>query len=230
MTCDDTAMIRKPEKGLFVVGTGTDVGKTYVSCLIVRELHDAGVRVGVYKPVASGCRRQSDELISADAEQLWKAAGKPKSLDAVTPQRFSASLAPNVAARREGKEVKAELLRSGLRAWDDSDFMLVEGIGGLMSPVSNEDLVIDLAADFQMPLLLVVANRLGCINSALLALDVLKQRALKAVGIVLNDVSKSLDGSGISNRSEIERLTDVPIWAHVRFGENDINVSSLLGL
>lgn len=218
MTCDDIRMTENINKGLFVTGTGTEVGKTYVTSLIAKGLYEAGVRVGVYKPVASGCIWRGDKLFSEDAEKLWLAAGKPKTLDQVTPQRFAAALAPNVAAREEGKEVDADLLRRGLSSWSDSDFVLVEGVGGLLSPISEDELVAVLAVDIDLPLLVVVDNRLGCINQTLLTLNAAEKYGLDVSGIVLNDVTHSADESATSNRSEIERLTDVPVLDHVKYG------------
>src|SRR5689334_18385594 len=107
-------------RGLFITGTGTGVGKTYVGALIARALRDAGKRVGVYKPVASGCERSDDEFLSPDAIALWDAAGRPGSLSQVCPQTFSAPLAPHLAARAEGKRVDSKLLRDGIKVWLDS--------------------------------------------------------------------------------------------------------------
>ena len=106
-------MTRK-SPGFFVTGTDTGVGKTYFAALLVRALTEAGSRVGVYKPVASGCAKNGGRLVSDDALRLWEAAGKPGELDAVCPQRFEAPLAPHLAARKEGKEIDNELLREGL--------------------------------------------------------------------------------------------------------------------
>ena len=145
-------MVREAINGLFITGTDTEVGKTFVTSLIARASREKGANVGVYKPVASGCMLRGDDLFSEDAEQLWIAAGRPKTLGDVTPQRFAAPLAPNIAAKAEGKRIDAELLRSGLEAWRDSDVVLVEGVGGLMSPISDDDLVRDLAVDFGFPL------------------------------------------------------------------------------
>ena len=94
-------------RGLFITGTDTGVGKTYVAALIARWLPPAGRRVGVYKPAASGCSRQADgdELVSDDALALWNAAGRPGDLDRVCPQRFAAPLAPHLAAAGEGKQI-----------------------------------------------------------------------------------------------------------------------------
>src|SRR5688572_27332873 len=103
-----------PARGLFITGTDTGVGKTYVAALIAGALVTAGRTVGVYKPTASGCRREGGELISDDAVALWEAAGRPGELERACPQRFAAPLAPHLAARAEGREVDAALLRSGL--------------------------------------------------------------------------------------------------------------------
>ena len=102
-------------RGLFITGTNTGVGKTYVAALIARALAAAGRQVGVYKPAASGCQREADGgLISDNALALWNAAGRPGELKRVCPQRFEAPLAPHLAAAREGKRLDAALMRSGL--------------------------------------------------------------------------------------------------------------------
>src|SRR5947209_8089340 len=96
--------------GLFIIGNDTGVGKTYVGALIARALAAAGHSVGVYKPVASGCREQPGQLVSDDALALWDAAGRPGDLARVCPQRFAAPLAPHLAARCEGKRIDSNLL------------------------------------------------------------------------------------------------------------------------
>ena len=164
-------MIRKPPLGLFVTGTDTEVGKTYVAALIARSLVAAGHRVGVYKPSASDCVNDGNQLVSEDAVVLWEAAGRPFNLDAVCPQRFRAAMAPHLSARAEGRQVDSQLLRSGLSLWTDHcDIVIVEGSGGLMSPISDTKYVADLAVDFGYPLVLVSANVLGAINQTLQSL------------------------------------------------------------
>ncbi len=155
--------------GLFITGTDTAVGKTYVAALIARWLAACGRRVGVYKPAASGCTREAqDRLVSDDAVTLWEAAGQPGNLERVCPQRFAAPLAPHLAARAEGREIDARLLRSGLDYWRArSDIVLVEGAGGLMSPLGDGEYVADLARDLGFPLIVVSRNILGTINATL---------------------------------------------------------------
>lgn len=207
-------------RGLFITGTGTNVGKTYVASLIARELRAAGHRVGVYKPAASGCQACADdgELISDDAMALWQAAGQPGLLADVCPQRFAAPLAPHLAARAEGKQIDRSLLRAGLATWcDSSDIVLVEGAGGLMSPLTDDEYVADLAYDFGWPLLIVSANELGTIHSTLATLIVAAtfREGLEVAGVVLNDPLPARDASGDSNLDELRRRCVAPVLGSV---------------
>lgn len=208
--------------GLFIAGTNTEVGKTYVATLIAKALVAAGHSVGVYKPAASGCHREGDELVAEDAELLWQAAGEPGTLEQVCPQRFELPVAPPQAARVEGRQVDRQLLRTGIECWRErSEIVLVEGAGGLMSPLSDTDYNIDLASEFGFPLLLVSANELGTINATLQSLITAKARAssLPVTGIVLNQPSERDDHSLATNAEEIAARTEVPILACVGYGE-----------
>ena len=206
-------------RGLFITGTDTGVGKTYVGALVARQLVAQGRKVGVYKPVASGCRQEGAQVISEDALALWEAAGRPGDLERVCPQRFLAPLAPPLAAQAEGRQVDARLLRSGLLYWlDRSEIVLVEGAGGLFSPVSNQDLVADLAADFGFPLVVVSRNVLGTINHTLLTVRAAQQFRvpLRVAGIVLNCPNVPPDDQSLaSNPAQLARWCDVPLLAQV---------------
>jgi dethiobiotin synthetase len=180
------AALRMPPRGLFVTGTDTDCGKTYVACGIVRVLRQTGLRVGVYKPVASGC--SADRPKDHDGWRLWDAAGRPGRLEDVCPQTFTAPLAPHLAARAEGREVDERRLIEGISAWSAWDLVVVEGVGGLMSPVSDNLYVADLAAEFRLPLVVVVRDRLGAINQTLQTLITATTfcDGLNVAGMVLN--------------------------------------------
>ncbi len=205
-------------RGLFITGTDTEVGKTYVAALVAKALAAAGLRVGVYKPVASGCLMQRGKLVSEDAVTLWNAAGRPGKLQHVCPQRFAAPLAPHLAAREAGQRVDPKLLRSGLDYWRErSDIVLVEGAGGLMSPLSDEDYNADLAYDFGYPLVVVAPNVLGTINQTLQTLITAStfREGLDAAGIVLNEVRPIPDASAASNRAEIAARAVPPVLASI---------------
>jgi dethiobiotin synthetase len=212
-------MTDKPSRGLFITGTDTEVGKTYVASLIAKALVAAGHRVGVYKPAASGCRQQGDRLVADDAVAVWEAAGKPGELSAVCPQCFAAPLAPHLAAREEGKRVDAALLRTGIEYWRDRcDVVVVEGAGGLMSPLGDDHYVADLAEVFGYPLIVVAPNVLGVINQTLQTLITATtfRDGLAVAGVVLNDVRPSPgDVSVATNRRELEARCIPPILAHV---------------
>ena len=204
--------------GLFITGTDTGVGKTYVASMIVRDLAAAGRRVGVYTPVASGCRWEGARLVSDDAVSLWQAAGQPGTLEAVCPQRFAAPLAPHLAARAEGRQVDVELLRTGLDHWLNlSEIVVVEGAGGLLSPLSDHEYVADLAFDFGWPLVVVAPNRLGTIHQTLATLVVAAtfREGLGIAGIVLNQSSAGFDESAASNYDELCRRCVPPVLANV---------------
>jgi len=208
--------------GLFITGTGTGVGKTYVAALVARALHEAGARVGVYKPVASGCELRDGLMVSPDAITLWKAAGKPGAIERVCPQMFAASLAPHLAARAEGKRVDAALVREGLGIWRETcDVVLVEGAGGLMSPISDDDYNADLAAEFGYPLVVVAANELGTINATLQTLITASTYCdrLAVAGVVLNSPNRRDDDLSIeSNADELARRCVAPLLAVVEHG------------
>jgi len=214
-------MARKPLRGLFVTGTDTEVGKTYATALVARSLVAAGHRVGVYKPAASGCARESGALVSADAIALWQAAGYPGTLAEVCPQMFAAPLAPHLAAAAEGKRLDAELLRSGLDAWiERSDIVLVEGAGGLMSPLGEDEFVADLAYEFGFPLLVVARNALGAINHVMQTLITAAtfRDGLQVAGIVLNRTAADADPSVAHNAHEIRRRAVPPLVADLAYG------------
>lgn len=214
-------MFKKPPYGLFITGTDTEVGKSYVASLIVKNLVAAGHRVGVYKPIASDCISDGHKLVSEDAVALWEAAGRPLTLDAVCPQRFQAPLAPHLAAKNEGKETDNELLRTGLSAWvDECDIVVVEGAGGMMSPVSDDEFVADLAYDFGYPVIVVVPNALGAINQALSSMIITTcfRDGMPLAGAILND-ARMFDGdvSMETNREQIASRAVAPVLTRLRY-------------
>jgi dethiobiotin synthetase len=174
--------------GLFVVGTDTDVGKTRVAAAIVRGLFAAGMRVGVYKPVASGCPRI--DVPGTDPWELWHAAGRPRDVTDVCPQAFAAPIAPAMSARAEGRSVDESLLRRGLSEWESaSDMIVVEGAGGLFSPIGDTTLVADLAREFGRPLVVVDAARLGAVGRTLATVRAARAEGLTVAAVVLSHTS-----------------------------------------
>lgn len=216
--------------GLFITGTDTGVGKTYVAALIARSLVADGFRVGVYKPTASGCATGDTGLVSDDAVSLWDAAGRPGDLEHVCPQRFAAPLAPHLAARAEGKRFDVDLLVRGLDYWlNRSEIVLVEGAGGLMSPLGDDRYVADLAEAFGFPLVVVSRNSLGTINQTLQTLIAAKafHEGLPVAGVVLNHVARPSadDCSLATNRRELTVRCPSPILAEASYRADRFDVA-----
>lgn len=212
--------------GLYITGTNTSVGKSHVTRLIARALVKAGYKVGVYKPVATDCKRDGTDVVAADAVKLWEAAGRPGTLDEVCPQRFVAPMAPPTSAKLEGREVDCELLRSGLNVWlERSDIVLVEGAGGLLSPMSEKDDNAVLAAEFGFPLAVVSVNELGTINATLLTLLAAKTLIpqVPLAGVILNRIALFPDDESTkTNAEEIACRTDVPVLACVNYQQQEL--------
>ena len=192
--------------GLFITGTDTDAGKTVVAATIARRLRSDGTtRVGVYKPVASGVAVAG----AGDADQLWKAAGEPLDRDTVCPQSFQAPLAPHHAARLEGRTVDEPRLCTGLDPWlAASDIVLIEGAGGLFSPLSPRLLNADLARDFAYALVVVDAGRLGCVGRVLATAIAADARGLTLAAVVLSQVEDDADSTASGPTSPAMIIAD----------------------
>lgn len=176
-----------PPRGLFITGTDTGVGKTFVAAAIAEALRRSGLRVGVYKPVATGVEAQRSADTPSDAELLWHACGRIVPLSDVCPQQFAAPAAPPVAAAAEGKSVDPHLLFRGALRWHGKcDVLIVEGVGGLLAPLTEHLSVADLAAKIAYPLVVVARFNLGTLNHTLLTLEVARHRGLRTGGVVLN--------------------------------------------
>ena len=186
------------QRGVFITGTDTDVGKTAVAVVIVRQLVRAGLRVGVYKPVASGVST-AQPIASRDSTRLWEAAGRPLTLEEVCPQMFSAPLSPPRSARSEGKIVDEKLIRDGLIPWTTaSDCVVIEGAGGLFSPLSDVSLNADVAGEFGFPLVIVDAARLGAIGRTLALVHAARAYGLHVAAVVLSQ-THSVEGETVGD-------------------------------
>lgn len=192
---------------IFVTGTDTGVGKTFFTRLLVAGLRNRGVMVGVAKPVETGCELVDGELQAADALALWRASGKRQLLEDVVPYRFCTPVAPNVAAAVQGSVIDFDFLCQHLqRLSAESDFLIVEGAGGLLVPLDDKRTFADLARQLEMRVILVVGSRLGCINHASLTLEVLKRREIAVLGYVLNNLCDNVEDQSLSsNRDSLRK-------------------------
>lgn len=173
-------------KGIFITGTDTGVGKTIVAATLARLLRMNGARVGVMKPVTSGCREEDGQLVSDDALLLCQAAGVPFTED-VAPYRLREPLAPAEAAKCDGVRIDISAIKASFdRLVASCDYLIVEGAGGLMVPLSGGLLIADLARELGLPLLVVAGPGLGTINHTVLTCFAAQQMGLQVAGVIVN--------------------------------------------
>jgi dethiobiotin synthetase len=188
---------------LFVAGTGTDLGKTHVACALLRAARARGATVDAFKPVVSGFDPAAPE--ASDPARLAAAMGRPNAWREVSPCRYRAPLAPHLAAGLEGEVLAMADLIADCRSWlvdRDVDLGLIEGAGGVMSPMTNDATNLDLMVALDLPVLLVAGSYLGTASHLLTALEVLRARDLSVIAIV---ISESLDAPDLRQTVEMLR-------------------------
>ncbi len=194
--------------GVFVTGTGTEVGKTVVAAAIAQTLAREGRRVGVFKPAVTGL----DEGVEPDHELLRRAAGSSQSDEEIAPYRYGPPASPHLAAALAGETIDPERLRgAAVAAADGAGAIVCEGVGGLLVPLAPDYLVRDLAADLGYPLVVVAAPGLGTINHTLLTVEASRAGGLKVAAIVLNPWPAKPSEIERSNRETIAELSGAPI-------------------
>ncbi len=198
--------------GIFITGTDTGVGKTVVAAGLALALKSRGLKVGVMKPVATGCMGTEKYLISEDAVFLWEAA-ENEYPSLTSPFRFRNPLAPHVASTLEKKFVDPKKLVRAFRELSKHyDYLIVEGIGGLFVPLARDYYVCNLIKDFDLPLVVVARSTLGAINHTLLTVDAALVRGLEVRGIIFNRVPLvNYSLAEITNPKVIHELSGVPI-------------------
>jgi len=193
--------------GFLIVGTDTGVGKTIVAGAIADWFKRHGKRVAVCKPVATGCVHSREGLVSEDAEFLAHCADTRHPLEQVNPIRFAEALAPAVAAERAKEKVDWAIIDGAIQAMAaDSDVMIVEGIGGVMTPMDAKHTFLDVAEWLKLPAIIVARPGLGTINHTLLTCMALRSRNIRLAGVVINRYPPDTAGAAEeTNPRAIER-------------------------
>lgn len=203
--------------GLFVTATDTGVGKTVISGAIADWFRRQGRRVAVCKPAATGCEHRREGLVSEDAEFLAHHADARHPLDLICPQRYAEPLAPSVAARRAGRPLEWDAIDRSLRIMQqDSDVMVVEGVGGVLVPMDEKHTVLDMMGWLGLPAVVVARPSLGTINHTLMTVRTLKSAGVRVLGVVINRYPAEMPGVvEETSPREIERFGKVPILCTV---------------
>jgi dethiobiotin synthetase len=193
---------------LLISGTDTGVGKTTVACSLAAQFRQRGMRVGVMKPAETGCALRDGEMTALDAVALRAAAESNDAIELICPYRYATPLAPAAAAVLEGRE-PPDLMRIAAtyeRLVADRDVMLVEGAGGIAVPLTWSENYTDLARLLNLELVLVVGNRLGCINGTVLSLEYAAQHGVRVRGYILNDLEAESSPASQTNARSLESL------------------------
>lgn len=199
--------------GLFVTGTDTGVGKTVIAGAIANWFYRRGRRVAVCKIAATGCVHRREGLVSEDAEFLAVCASARHPLDLIAPQRWAEPLAPAIAAERANQPIDWFVINNSIRLMSqDSDVMIVEGVGGIKVPLDARYTVLDAAAALKAPTIVVARAALGTINHTLLTIDALRSAGVSVAGVVINRYPTDTTGTAEeTNPRAIERWGKVPI-------------------
>ena len=206
----------------YVCGTDVGVGKTHVVCALLRDLQERGVLSMGCKPVCCGDRKELRAMREA-------AACPTLSLDSINPLYLRTAADPRMGAEFERQEVSvSSLAEHTLSLAAQYDTLLVEGVGGWATPLCPGKTMADLAAALQLPVLLVVSNRQGAANLALLTLRAIRECGLECRGIILNQQSEEWDTAAVTNKAMIEEYTGVPVLAELIFGDEQLDSASIL--
>jgi dethiobiotin synthetase len=216
-------------RGLFVAGTDTNVGKTRVAAALIRAYANLGHRVVGMKPVAAGAERLAGAWVNEDVMQLRAAGNVDVPLEQMNPYLFREAIAPHIAAEHKGVRISVPLLRAAFESLSrQADLVVVEGAGGLLVPLSATHDMAHLAVALDLPVVLVVGMRLGCLNHALLTMEAMSARGLKLAGWVANRIDPDMAAYD-ENLSSLAARLPGPMLCELPY-QPTVSLSAIAGL
>lgn len=205
---------------VFITGTDTEVGKTFYSERLLHSLNAEGIATAAMKPLASGAEVYDEKLRNADALVLQQAANTSFSYELCNPYCFKAAIAPHLAAKQAGVRIDVDvILRAHEQLQRQADVTVVEGVGGWLVPLDEDQTVADLVQAMGLPVVLVVGMRLGCINHALLTAENIKQRGVPLLGWVANVMDPNMSHLHENIESIAQRI-QAPLLDTIEFINN----------
>lgn len=214
------------KNGIFITGTDTGVGKTVVAATLAYALNQQGINFGYIKPMESGIIDKDYLVQKSDAALVRKAGNLPETLNEIVPFTFKEPLAPLMAARRDGiKITKDKLLNSIKGRINPERLTIIEGAGGLLAPLCENYLILDLIKELQFATLIVCRTALGSVNHTLLTLDRLRQEKINPIGIIANHITPDPDIAAttfITQLSEFDQISILGELPHI----NDFHTNS----
>ena len=212
-------------KAVFITATGTDVGKTYISALIVKKMRELGYNCGYFKPALSGAEIIEGKIIPGDCDYVLKQAGIETSPENYVSYVFKTAVSPHLASEIENNPIKIEKIKSDFaRIKKEFDYIVVEGAGGIVCPfnLGKEKLMLpDVIKTLWLDIVIVASASLGTINSTVLTAEYAKNNGIKVRGIILNNYDEN-DLMQKDNKIQVEALTGIKVIAAVKKDEKDI--------
>lgn len=215
-------------KKLFITGTGTDVGKTFVTGLIIKKLQEAGKNPSYYKAAMSGNERRKDgSLIPGDALWVKETAGISQPLEEMCPYIYENPYSPHLASRIEGNPVRMEVVKQGFdRVGEKYDYVTMEGSGGILCPICFDEAKIqleDVMKELSLPSIVIADAGLGTINSVVLTVEYMKSKQLPVKGFIFNYYHPG-DIMEEDNKKMCEYMTGLPVLACVQEGDSQLDI------
>ena len=211
--------MQKNKTAYFITGTDTDVGKTYIASTLVKHFCQQGLQAVGMKPVAAGAELVNGRLLNSDVIELIKASNVDADLALINPYVFAPAIAPHIAAEQAAIKVSLDNIQQSFDALQaKADVVVVEGAGGFRVPINRQETMADLAVKLNLPVILVVGVRLGCINHALMTAGSIRAAGLNLVGWVANRIDPNMPAIE-ENIATLKALIKAPCIADVAWGE-----------
>ncbi len=217
-------MINKLKK-IFICGTNTDVGKTYIANRIIKKIKKKA-KIGVYKPIESGCNKKCGELIPNDSSIYFKTIEEEIPLNIINPYRFEPPISPRRAIKLAKRKIYNKNLVSHIKQFSDYEYLFIEGAGGVCSPLTLDGLNIDFMKQIGGKAILIAKDELGVLNNVLLCLNILKKYKIPLLAIVLNRIHLK-QHSKMNNKKELEEFTDIPVLQFIHNKSDDAELRFL---
>jgi dethiobiotin synthetase len=207
------------KQAYFITATDTDAGKTYIASALVRHFAQQGLKSVGMKPIAAGCEWVDSKLQNSDVHQLTQASNVDAPLSLINPYTFQPPIAPHIAAQQVGVEIALDKIQQAFVQLSQlADVVIVEGAGGFLVPLNDTQTMADLAASLNIPVILVVGMRLGCINHALLSVQAIQARGLTLAGWVANQIDPNM-AMLAENIQTLKQRINAPCLAEVAWGQ-----------
>jgi len=207
------------KQAYFITATDTDAGKTYIASALVRHFAQQGLKSVGMKPIAAGCEWVDGKLQNSDVHQLTQASNVDAPLSLINPYTFQPPIAPHIAARQVGVEIALDKIQQAFVQLSQlADVVIVEGAGGFLVPLNDTQTMADLAASLNIPVILVVGMRLGCINHALLSVQAIQASGLTLAGWVANQIDPNM-AMLAENIQTLKQRINAPCLAEVAWGQ-----------